>query len=134
MRPVKKIALLHDICGVGKAAMMNMTPILSMMGIEACPIPTVLLSTHTGGYGTPASADYAEAMHKEIKTALYEIFGEKEEEIPVLYGGSVNPGNAESLIVQPSIDGLFVGRAAWDADKFNTLMRDAMKVYAERVC
>ena len=54
MRPVKKIALLHDICGVGKAAMMNMTPILSMMGIEACPIPTVLLSTHTGGYGTPA--------------------------------------------------------------------------------
>ena len=50
MRPVKKIALLHDICGVGKAAMMNMTPILSMMGIEACPIPTVLLSTHTGGY------------------------------------------------------------------------------------
>ncbi len=79
-------------------------------------------------------ADYAEAMHKEIKTALYEIFGEKAEEIPVLYGGSVNPGNAESLIVQPSIDGLFVGRAAWDADKFNTLIRDAMKVYAERVC
>ena len=87
-----------------------------------------------GVNGTPASADYAEAMHKEIKTALYEIFGEKAEEIPVLYGGSVNPGNAESLIVQPSIDGLFVGRAAWDADKFNTLIRDAMKVYAERVC
>lgn len=86
-----------------------------------------------GVNGTPASADYAEAMHKEIKTALYEIFGEKAEEIPVLYGGSVNPGNAESLIVQPSIDGLFVGRAAWDADKFNTLIRDAMKVYAERV-
>ena len=83
---------------------------------------------------TPASADYAEAMHKEIKTALYEIFGEKSEEIPVLYGGSVNPGNAESLIVQPSIDGLFVGRAAWDADKFDTLIRDAMKVYAEHNC
>ena len=78
-----------------------------------------------GVNGTPASADYAEAMHKEIKTALYEIFGEKSEEIPVLYGGSVNPGNAESLIVQPSIDGLFVGRAAWDADKFDTLIRDA---------
>ena len=87
-----------------------------------------------GVNGTPASADYAEAMHKEIKTALYEIFGEKSEEIPVLYGGSVNPGNAESLIVQPSIDGLFVGRAAWDADKFDTLIRDAMKVYAEHNC
>ena len=58
MRPVKKIALLHDICGVGKAAMMNMTPILSMMGIEVCPVPTVLLSTHTGGYALRRSAMY----------------------------------------------------------------------------
>ncbi|MBM6969527.1 pyridoxamine kinase [Mordavella massiliensis] len=56
MRPMKKIALLHDLCGVGKAALTNMMPILSVMGIESCPIPTMLLSTHTGGYGTPAVA------------------------------------------------------------------------------
>ena len=71
MRPVKKIALLHDICGVGKAAMMNMTPILSMMGIEACPVPTVLLSTHTGGYGSPAvyhvPGDYIRACADHYK-------------------------------------------------------------------
>lgn len=54
MRPVKKIALLHDMCGVGKAALTNMMPILSVMGVEACPIPTMLLSTHTGGYDSPA--------------------------------------------------------------------------------
>ena len=54
MRPVKKVALLHDLCGVGKAALTNMVPVLSVMGIEACPIPTILLSTHTGGYGKPA--------------------------------------------------------------------------------
>lgn len=53
---MKKIALLHDLCGVGKAALTNMMPILSVMGIESCPIPTMLLSTHTGGYGTPAVA------------------------------------------------------------------------------
>ena len=53
MRPVKKVALLHDLCGVGKAALTNMVPVLSVMGIEACPIPTILLSTHTGGYGKP---------------------------------------------------------------------------------
>ena len=50
-------------------------------------------------------------------------------EIPVLYGGSVNPGNACDLIVQPSIDGLFTGRAAWQADKFNTLIRDAIRAH-----
>ncbi|WP_167958917.1 pyridoxamine kinase [Anaerosporobacter faecicola] len=52
-KPVKKIAVIHDICGVGKAAMSNITPILSIMGIEVCQIPTMLLSTHTGGYGKP---------------------------------------------------------------------------------
>lgn len=54
MKPIKKIAVLHDICGVGKAALTNIMPILGAMEMEACPIPTVLLSTHTGGYGKPA--------------------------------------------------------------------------------
>ncbi len=65
MKPVKKIALLHSMCGIGKASLTNMMPILSTMGIEACPIPTVLLSSHTGGFGIPAkqeiSADYIRA-------------------------------------------------------------------------
>ena len=79
-----------------------------------------------GGNGTPATADYAEEMHQVIKTCLNEIFGKAGADIPVLYGGSVNPGNAEELIVQPSIDGLFTGRAAWQADKFNRLIRDSL--------
>lgn len=82
-----------------------------------------------GVNGTPASAEYAEEMHQVIKKCLLEIFGETGADIPVLYGGSVNPGNAEELIVQPSIDGLFTGRAAWQADKFNKLIRDAVLAY-----
>lgn len=53
-KPVKKIALIHDICSYGQAAMTNMLPILSVKGLEPCPIPTMILSTHTGGYGIPA--------------------------------------------------------------------------------
>ncbi len=53
MKPVKKIALLHSMCGVGKASLTNMMPILSVLGIEVSPVPTVVLSTHTGGFGTP---------------------------------------------------------------------------------
>ena len=82
--------------------------------------------------GTPASADYAEEMHKVIKATLCEIFGDAADEIPALYGGSVNPGNACDLIVQPSIDGLFTGRAAWQADKFNTLIRDAISAHGAK--
>lgn len=80
-----------------------------------------------GVNGTPATAEYAEARHKHIKETLIDIWGEEGRKIPVLYGGSVNPGNAEQLIVQPSIDGLFVGRSAWDADQFDTIIRSAVK-------
>ena len=82
-----------------------------------------------GVNGTPATADYAEEMHKVIKQTLLEIFDSAGADIPVLYGGSVNPGNANDLIVQPSIDGLFTGRAAWQADKFDKLIRDAKKTF-----
>ena len=80
-----------------------------------------------GVNGTPASAEYAEEIHKVIKECLNEIFGEASEIIPVLYGGSVNPSNACKLIQQPSIDGLFVGRAAWEAEKFDALIRSALE-------
>lgn len=52
-KPVKKIAVIHDICGVGKAALTNVIPVLSTLGVEVCPIPTMVLSTHTGGFGNP---------------------------------------------------------------------------------
>ena len=77
--------------------------------------------------GKPASAEYAEAKHQVIRDCLVELFGARGEEIPVLYGGSVNPQNAEELIVRRNIDGLFVGRSAWDAEKFNDLIRLARK-------
>lgn len=82
-----------------------------------------------GVNGTPASPEYAEAKHQVIKSTLTEIFGEKASEIPVLYGGSVNPGNANKLIIQPSIDGLFTGRSAWQAEAFDKLIRDAKATY-----
>lgn len=81
MKPVKKIAVLHDMCGVGKAALTNMLPILSVQGIEPCPIPTMLLSTHTGGYGKPAinkiSGEYIRSCanhYKEQKITFDMIF------------------------------------------------------------
>ena len=52
-KPVTRVAVIHDLCGVGKAAMTNILPVLSVMGIEACPLPTMVLSAHTGGYGKP---------------------------------------------------------------------------------
>jgi triosephosphate isomerase len=79
-----------------------------------------------GVNGVPASAAYADEKHAVIKKVLRELFGEKSLEIPVLYGGSVNMENCEELSACPHIDGLFVGRSAWDADNFNQLIRKAI--------
>lgn len=38
--------------------------------------------------------------------------------IPLLYGGSVNRQNAVELLQQDDINGLFIGRAAWDANGY----------------
>lgn len=85
-----------------------------------------------GVNGKPAEAGYAEKMHETIKACLHEIFGKEGLQIPVLYGGSVNLKNCNSFITQPSIDGLFVGRAAWNADQFNILIRQALKALKEK--
>lgn len=81
-----------------------------------------------GVNGIPASAAYAEEKHRVIKDCLSELFAEAGKSIPVLYGGSVNPDNANELIIQPSIDGLFTGRSAWEAGAFDRLIRNALQV------
>lgn len=64
-----------------------------------------------GDGGVPASADYADERQAAIRENAARILGQ---DVPCLYGGSVNRGNCEELITRPHIDGLFIGRAAWD--------------------
>ncbi|MOA56221.1 Triosephosphate isomerase [compost metagenome] len=47
--------------------------------------------------------------------------------IPVLYGGSVNPGNCEELIARAHIDGLFIGRSAWDVNGYLDILQRVSK-------
>jgi L-erythrulose 1-phosphate isomerase len=64
-----------------------------------------------GEGGVPADPDFANEQHKRIKAITAEIVGEP---LPVLYGGSVNPQNCCDLAARSDIDGLFIGRSAWD--------------------
>ena len=86
-----------------------------------------------GVEGTPASKEYADERHKVIKEALVEIFGKTYgKDIPVLYGGSVNNQNAAELISMPHIDGLYIGRSAWDAENFNKIIRLVLPIFIKR--
>jgi triosephosphate isomerase len=65
--------------------------------------------------GIPATSDYADARQAEIIAVAQDVLGRR---VPCLYGGSVNPGNCEELITCPHIDGLFIGRSAWNVEGY----------------
>ncbi len=51
MEPVKRIAAIHDLSGVGRCSLSVILPILSAMEVQVCAVPTAVLSAHTGGFG-----------------------------------------------------------------------------------
>lgn len=46
--PAKRVAAVHDISGVGKCSLTAALPVISAAGVECLPVPTAVLSTHTG--------------------------------------------------------------------------------------
>jgi triosephosphate isomerase len=71
------------------------------------------------GTGKTATPEIANSAQKFIRDKIEEMFGKDiSENIRILYGGSVKPENAKSLLQQEHIDGALVGGASLDADKF----------------
>lgn len=72
-----------------------------------------------GERGVPASAAYADARQAEIIAAAHDMLGRR---VPCLYGGSVNPDNCAGLAACAHIDGLFIGRSAWDVAGYRDIV------------
>lgn len=49
-RQQMRVAAIHDLSGFGRCSLAVIMPVLSAMGIQCCPVPTAVLSTHTGGF------------------------------------------------------------------------------------
>lgn len=47
INPVPRVAAIHDMSGFGRTSLTVVIPVLSSMGIQVCPLPTAILSTHT---------------------------------------------------------------------------------------
>jgi triosephosphate isomerase len=79
-----------------------------------------------GVNGIPATSGYADARQAEIVATAEAVLGRR---VPCLYGGSVNPDNCAELIACPNIDGLFIGRSAWQVEGYlDILSRCAAKL------
>ena len=58
---VKKVAVINDLSGLGKCSLTAAIPVLSVMGVQACPLPTAILSNQTG-YESYFYDDYTDHM------------------------------------------------------------------------
>ncbi|MBP1888814.1 pyridoxine kinase [Clostridium moniliforme] len=67
-KPIKRALVIHSLCSVGKASLTNIIPIMSIKGIEVCPIPSVILSTHTGGFTNISKLDSKDFIEKGINS------------------------------------------------------------------
>jgi triosephosphate isomerase len=75
----------------------------------------------TGRNATPADAA---AVHGAIRRALRDIVGERAGVVPILYGGSVNRGNARLLLAASDVDGLLVGGASLDPSNWAAIVTE----------
>lgn len=71
------------------------------------------------GTGNTATPEIAQEAHAFIKSLL---------DVPVLYGGSVKPDNAEVLLSQPDVDGALVGGASLELESFIAICRAAANI------
>jgi triosephosphate isomerase len=75
------------------------------------------------GTGETATPETAAAAHRLIRGQAKGSFGkEAASNVRILYGGSVKPENAKSLMAQPGIDGLLVGRTSLDPVSFGAIV------------
>ena len=77
----------------------------------------------------PATPDEIATSIQLIKEQLIDIYGqETAEQIPLLYGGSVNPNNAGAYLTIPGINGVLVGESSLISDNFNEIIETAKRV------
>ncbi|TWS18778.1 triosephosphate isomerase [Tsukamurella asaccharolytica] len=99
----------------------------ALAGVSSSEETTILVAYEPiwaiGSSGRPALPEEVSQVTGALRETLVEhSSGTADAERVVLYGGSVRPDNAADLLACSGVGGLFIGRAAWDADGFRGLV------------
>lgn len=103
-----RVAAIHDLSGFGRAALTSVIPILSSMGVQVCPMPTAIMSNHTGGFEsysfhdlTDYLPDYIDSWRRNGLTfdCIYSGFLGSERQIDIVADFIDEFGNEETMVV-----------------------------------
>lgn len=70
------------------------------------------------GTGKTAAPEQAQAVHAFIRQRVAQLDDGAAQDLRILYGGSMKPGNAAQLFAMPDIDGGLIGGASLVAEEF----------------
>ncbi len=102
----------------------------ALEGMDAAQIERVVIAYEpiwAIGTGVTAKPEDAQQAHAALRGRLGKRFGAAlASGTRILYGGSVKPDNAATLMAQPDIDGALVGGASLRADSFVGIVKGAM--------
>lgn len=77
------------------------------------------------GTGRVATSEQAQEAHAFVRKVLTEVVGDLANDLRLLYGGSVKPGNAAELMAMADVDGALVGGASLTVDAFGGIIAAA---------
>lgn len=90
---VKKVAAVHDLAGIGRCSLTAAIPILSVLGVQACPVPTAILSCQTG-YPNFHFFDFTNEMKSYIDT-----WNSMELKFDGIYSGFLGSENQINIVI-----------------------------------
>ncbi len=99
---------------------------LGLAGLEPDAVASLVIAYEpiwAIGTGKTASADDAGQVCSYLRGVVAEQWGGAAEQVRILYGGSVKPGNIAGIMAKADIDGALVGGASLDPDTFASLVR-----------
>ncbi len=97
-------------------------------GIEPASVATAIVAYEPVwaiGTGKNATPDDARTVHVALRADLRAIAGERGAAVPILYGGSVNRSNVDSLLAADEVNGVLVGGASLDAEQWLAIVRSS---------
>lgn len=105
----------------------QITAVINKLGIEVFKGAVIAYEPVWAiGTGETATPEQAQAVHSAIRTLISTFDYKIANDLPILYGGSVNAGNATALFSQPDIDGGLVGGASLDGEGFIAICKAAV--------
>ena len=75
------------------------------------------------GTGQTASPEQVQAVHAYIRDLVAKTDKNNAQELPIIYGGSVNENNAHALFAMPDVDGGLIGGASLNARQFVEIVK-----------